>query len=204
MTQPQPLPNRANTHTWGSPPALLYPTFIWVGLGWLSLSQSQETANPGCLAQRSLQGSCDHLRCRARPYGAETSMTRHQGPSARTLPTSGLTCYAGHTSRNGGPGSPGTAHTMCTVYNSRRALASPGKRGTQHQAPTGPIPRTPSSLISLAPPCAPQPHTPGIPPCWDFFLLGLFKSQSWVTLPWLSHPSPLGVQGGCGKQACTC
>lgn len=37
-----------------------------------------------------------------------------------------LTCCAGHTSRSGGPGTPGTAHTTCTAHSSPRAPASPG------------------------------------------------------------------------------
>lgn len=61
--------------------------------------------------------------------------------------------------------------------------------------------RDPSTLTSLAPLCAPQHHTLWIPPSQDFLLLGLFKSQSWVTLLWPSQASPLGVQGGGGQTA---
>lgn len=62
-------------------------------------------------------------------------------------------------------------------------------------------PRDPSSVTSLAPLCGPKPHTLGMPPSRDFLLLGLCKSQSWVTLPWPSEASPLESQDGSGQGA---
>ena len=59
----------------------------------------------------------------AGPRGASTSQglqTLREATRAR------LTCYVGHTSRSGGPGTPGIAHTTCTAHSSPRAPVSPG------------------------------------------------------------------------------
>lgn len=101
-----------------------------------------------------------------------------------------LTCYAGHTSRSGGPESPGRAHMTCTAHSFPRALASPGRKGTRPQDLTRHIPGTPSSLTSshycVHPDRRNTRDTPllGLPPVW------FFQKPVLVTLPQPSQASP--------------
>lgn len=120
-------------------------------------------------------------------------------PSCPLPPPSRLTCYAGHTSRSGGPESPGTARMTCTAHSFPRALASPGRKGTRPQDLTRHIPRTPSSLTSSHYCVLPDPQIPGTPLSWDF-LLFFSKASPGDTASAKSGLSP-GAQGGSGQGA---